>query len=211
MGINRYGVVAVMLNRLGSLGAMKDKRSRGELVLEALDHINADDAANALLDIKPESYRPFNLVLGDFDSLFWLRHDGERVTVQSIGQGVSMLTARELNDRSCPRIQVNLERFRAAPPPKLPKKGNRQDWHHWQEILASQIPLPPVEESLADSDQENPSVNIEPLNGYGTVSSTCLALPSRNQAFGDDRVKPQFLFANGAPHLAHFKRVELGW
>ncbi|MCH8086652.1 MAG: NRDE family protein [Chloroflexi bacterium] len=41
LGINDFGVVAGIMNRRGSLGPKTDKRSRGELVLEALDH--ADD------------------------------------------------------------------------------------------------------------------------------------------------------------------------
>src|ERR1700741_3178665 len=48
MGINDHGVVACILNRHGTLGPMAGKRSRGELVLDALDHADARDAAKAL-------------------------------------------------------------------------------------------------------------------------------------------------------------------
>ena len=53
MGLNDSGVVACILNRHGFLGPAPHKRSRGELVLEALDHADADAAAQALSDVDP--------------------------------------------------------------------------------------------------------------------------------------------------------------
>ena len=47
LGLNDHGVLAVVLNRTGSLGPQAGKRSRGELVLEALDHADAAEAARA--------------------------------------------------------------------------------------------------------------------------------------------------------------------
>jgi len=42
---NDHGVVAAVLNRVGSLGPAPGKRTRGELVLDALDHADAGAAA----------------------------------------------------------------------------------------------------------------------------------------------------------------------
>src|SRR5215470_20330004 len=50
LGLNDWGVAAAILNRHGSLGPSPDQRSRGELVLEALDHAEATAAAEALSD-----------------------------------------------------------------------------------------------------------------------------------------------------------------
>ena len=69
-------MVAAVLNRVGSLGPAAGKRSRGELVLEALDHADAAAAAKALADLDPEAYRPFNLLIADARDAFWLRHAG---------------------------------------------------------------------------------------------------------------------------------------
>ena len=41
LGVNDWGVAAAVLNRHGSLGPASGLRSRGELVLEALDHADA--------------------------------------------------------------------------------------------------------------------------------------------------------------------------
>ncbi len=76
LGVNDDGVVAAVLNRVGSLGPAAGKRSRGELVLEALDHADAAAAAQALVDLDPEAYRPFNLLIADARDAFWLRHAG---------------------------------------------------------------------------------------------------------------------------------------
>src|SRR6266403_1575729 len=65
LGINDWGVAAAVLNRHGSLGPAPDRRSRGELVLEALDHADAAAAARALADLDPAAYRTFNLIVAD--------------------------------------------------------------------------------------------------------------------------------------------------
>src|SRR5437764_11706760 len=48
LGLNDLGVAAAVLNRQGSLGPAPGPRSPGQLVLEALDHADAADAAAAL-------------------------------------------------------------------------------------------------------------------------------------------------------------------
>ena len=75
-GVNDDGLAAAILNRPGTLGPADGKRSRGELVLEALDHAEAKSAAEALVDLDPDAYRPFNLVIADRYDAFWLRHAG---------------------------------------------------------------------------------------------------------------------------------------
>lgn len=75
-GVNDDGLMAAILNRPGTLGPADGKRSRGELVLEALDHAEAKVAAEALTDLDPEAYRPFNLIVADRYDAFWLRHAG---------------------------------------------------------------------------------------------------------------------------------------
>lgn len=76
LGLNDYGLLAGISNREGSLGPAPDKRSRGELVLEALDHSDAKDAANALADVDVNAYRPFNMIVGDNRDVFWLCNRG---------------------------------------------------------------------------------------------------------------------------------------
>ena len=119
MGLNDEGVVAAILNRVGSLGPDDNRRSRGELVLEALDHGDAASAAKAMADINPEAYRTFNLVVLDARDGFWVRHDGgPSVDVKALPAGFSMITAADRNDTRSPRIRDYLPRFVQASRPR---------------------------------------------------------------------------------------------
>lgn len=180
LGINDAGLVAGILNRPGTLGPAEGKRSRGELVLEALDHVDATDAAAALADLAAESYRPFNLLLADNRDAFWLRNDGARIDRFPIPEGVSMLTAHDRNDPRSPRVFRHLADFEAAAAPD-PASA---DWAAWIEILARR--------ALHDPED---GMTIVTERGFGTVSSALIALP----AMGVEDRKPIFLHAEGRP------------
>src|SRR5580704_6127321 len=84
LGVNDWGVAAAILNRHGSLGRAAGRRSRGELVLEALVHLN------------PAAYRSFNLVVADNRDAFWLRHDGAGlIEARPLKEGLSLLAGGE--------------------------------------------------------------------------------------------------------------------
>ncbi len=101
MGLNDTGLFAGILNRHGYLGPAPGKRSRGELVLEALDHADAKDAAGALSDLDPGAYRPFNMVIADNRDAWWLSaaekpwKADQPVRLERIPEGLSMFTAFE--------------------------------------------------------------------------------------------------------------------
>jgi hypothetical protein len=191
LGLNDHGVVACVLNRRHTLGRDPDKRSRGELVLEALDHADAVDAAGALADLAPDSYRGFNLVVADNRDAYWLRNEAGKITVTELPPGISMLTAVDRNDRTHPRVARNLPRFEAAPPPD-PASG---DWSAWTEVLASPAAAEPED-----------AMTILPVRpgGFGTVSSALIALPARPSR----RIRPVFRFAAGRPGEAPYRPVE---
>src|SRR5437868_7328049 len=118
LGLNDWGVAAAVLNRQGSLGPAAGRRSRGELVLEALDHADAVDAAAALSHLDPAAYRSFNLIVADNRDAFWLKHGGDRhVEVHPIAEGLSLIAAGDLNELTTPRLALAQPRFRAAPAP----------------------------------------------------------------------------------------------
>jgi hypothetical protein len=221
LGVNDDGVGAAILNRTGTLGPAAGKRSRGELVLEALDHADAAAAAAALADLDPAAYRPFNLIVADHRDAFWLRHAGALPTFayrtrsgdmrmvepiqlpgaelpqrdagaaidcERIPDGLSMLTARELNDPASERIRDYLGRFREAALPD-PERG---DWDAWIDLLGDR--------AGAEGDPRN-AMTIVTEGDYGTVCSSLVALPAAGL--------PRMWFAAGLPGEARFEAVAL--
>ena len=128
LGLNDHGVVAGILNRHGSLGPAPNQRSRGELVLEALDHADAAAAAEALGAIEPSAYRTFNLMIADNRDAFWLRHADPSgtlpITVTKLKPGLGIIASGDLNDMDLPRLARYRPLFEAATPPD-PDTG---DW-----------------------------------------------------------------------------------
>ena len=192
LGMNDYGLAAAVMNREGTLGPLPGKRSRGELVLEALDHSRAGDAAGTLADRRPAAYRPFNLVVADSRDAYWLRHGGDgEIRVHPIPPGLHMLTAGELDDLGNPRIRANLERFRAAATPE----PERDRWGEWVSLLGSR-------EYPAHAGP-TAAMNLDLRSGFGTLSSSLIALPL-GPGPGTDR---RWLHADGPPHQAPFRPV----
>ena len=193
LGVNDDGLCAGILNRTGALGPAAGKRSRGELVLDALDHADAAAAAMALADIDGAAYRPFNLVVADSEEAFWLRHDGGKAPVfHALPEGLSMFTARERNDFESARIRTHLAAFEAALPPD-PELGA---WDDWAALLARGA-------SDSGGDPEA-AMCIEPVGGFGTVNASLIALPRP----GRPDATPVWLFAAGPPNRHPFESIE---
>jgi Transport and Golgi organisation 2 len=193
LGLNDHGLVAGVMNRPQSLGPAAGKRSRGELVLEALDHADARAAAAALAELDPDAYRPFNLILADNTEAFWIRHAGASIDAAAIPPGLSMLTAHDLNDAAgSRRIGHFLPLFRAAPAPD-PAAG---DWRAWQALLGSR--------SFAPGAGPHDAMTILGENGFATLSSALIALPGPGI-----EAKPVLLFAAGRPDVTPYEAISL--
>jgi hypothetical protein len=199
LGINDAGVVCGILNRLNTLGPAAGLSSRGGLPLLCLAEPTAARAAAALGAIDPASFRPFNLFVVDRLGGFWARAavgDGAaraagRIEVAPLPDGLSMLTAYDLNDPHSPRIRRYLPRFRAAAVPD-PDTG---DWTAWRALLASRE---------ADPDAgPGGAMTVVTETGFGTVSSSMIALPA--EATGGRRIV--WLFAAGRPGEAEFGAI----
>ncbi|SDG56136.1 Transport and Golgi organisation 2 [Limimonas halophila] len=196
LGVNDQGVLAAVLNRHGTLGRMDDKRSRGLLVLDALDHGNARSAAEALGREDPGRYQPFNLVVADRTDAYWLKHAGPdgtetergRIRVEALPSGVSMLTAGNLNDATDPRIRRHLPRFLKAAPPD----PDTDSWDSWTRLLGVRPP-----DHAADPRE---GMAFETDSGFATLCSTLVALPA-------GQAPPVLRFADGPPDRAPFRPI----
>ena len=160
MGVNRHRVVAVVLNRRGTLGPAPGKRSRGELPLLALEHCSAEAAADTIAALDAAQWRSFNMVVADASgAVFFLRGLGAgRPESMLLADGLHMITSRDPDDTTSERVARHLPRFRAAPPP------DADDWSAWRAII--------TDRSSAAAEQ----INVAPRRGYGTVCSSLLAL-----------------------------------
>ncbi len=174
-------------------GPAPGRRSRGELVLEALDHADAVAAAEALSYLDPAAYRTFNLIVADDRDGFWLRHAGGRqIEAHPLKEGLSMIAAGDIDDLGARRLELALPAFRAWPEPE-PEQGN---WTGWQELLGS-TRAPPGEPATA-------AMRFR-TDGYGTVSSALIALP----AHSEPELKPVFRFASWLPQETPWQDIAL--
>jgi len=194
LAMNDDRLVAAVLNRRGSLGPDEQKRSRGELPLEAVDHAEARAAAKALTLLEPTSYRTFNMVIADAREAYWIRSDGEEVSASPIPEGLSMITAYDLNDTvQSKRMRYHLDRFRLAQAPD----PDADDWDVWKALLASKDSEPGATYRGA--------MNVETDFGFGTVSSSLIALPAADRI----GVAAQWFYCPGRPGAADYAAVTL--
>jgi uncharacterized protein with NRDE domain len=196
-GLNDHGVVAGILNRFGTLGPAPGQRSRGELVLEALDHADAEAAAQALADVDPRAYRPFNMIIADNRHAFWLRHADaggrQRLSVRPLAPGLAMIAAGDLNETETPRLRRYRPRFAAAPAPD-PDRG---DWDGWAALLA--------DTETTSHDGPAGAMRFVTERGFATVSSALLALPAAARR----GVKPVFQFRAWQPEASLWQSIPL--
>ncbi len=196
LGVNDHGVVAGILNRQGSLGPSPGQRSRGELVLEALDHVDAQDAADALSALDPAAYRTFNLIIADNRDAFWLRHADPTgtlpVTVKPLPVGLSMIASGDLDDDTT-RIKHYRPLFASLTPPD-PETGN---WMNWEQLL--------VDENYDPGDGQRGAMKFDTGTGFATVSSTIVALPSIEHP----ETKARIRFAGHHPEAVPFHDIKV--
>ena len=196
LALNDDGVCSTILNRPQTLGPAEDKRSRGELPLEAVDHAEAHEAAKALAALDPFSYRSFNLVIADAKNAYWLRSTGQKnssIEIIQIPLGISMITAQGLNNPISARTKKNRPRFQNAPVPD-PETNN---WFAWQVLMATK--------SDERDEEEGAGMNITRMGKFETVSSTLIALPRKNR-FG---IKSKWLFCSGRPDQVPYLPIKL--
>lgn len=192
LGVNDDGVAVAILNRRGSLGTEAGKRSRGDLVLDALDHRSAEAAAAALVRYEGSAFRSFNMAVADREKGFWLRGLGDgAIEAFPLPEGVGMLTAWDLNDTEMSARSAHyLPKFAAAAAPDV--EGG--DWGVWRQLLESTETAPGVSDP-------NGAMTVDTGWGFSTVSRSLVALPREG--------RPRWWFASLHPQETPFAPVEI--
>jgi uncharacterized protein with NRDE domain len=172
LGVNEAGLLVAITNRFGAFFG-GDRRSRGDLVFQALEHDTPRAAAEAIAALDATDYNGFHLILASQDQAQLVWGDGELMSRSELPRGgVSVLTERSLGAaRNQRKRRVKRE----------------------VEALASrgELEVATLEQLLAKRDDGNMDATCVVMDGidYGTRSSTIVGLGEH----------PLLRFADGRP------------
>ncbi|MGM0578444.1 MAG: NRDE family protein [Myxococcota bacterium] len=173
LGMNDAGVVAAVTNRFGP-PPDRSRRSRGELVLRALEEGDAAAAGDAIEALAPTDYNGYHLVVADRRELHVLWSDGARLARFRGHAGVHVVTERSFDaapSLRCVHLEQAVEAWESGPIPGDEDVAS----------LLSRHDQPPLEGICIHAD----------AMGYGTRSSSILRLPRDGDA--------RWLYAGGPP------------
>lgn len=181
MGLTDGGFFVGLTNQRGSANLTRAPRSRGEVVLRALEAGGVEGVERYLAGLDPREYNPFNLLYGDAGVLrvAYARPDSERMRLEDVPPGVHVLPNDVLDCPAMPKV---------ARARKLAEKAAQQPWPEavrtLQVLLADHV-LPERAPELLPEEEGLPEIH-ERLRqyqslcihtpGYGTRSSAIVAL-----------------------------------
>ena len=119
-GVNARGVFAALTNR-PSRDPDPQRRSRGQLVLDALAAGSAQSAADAAARLGADLHNPFNLFVADERDAFAIVYEGTP-RVMTLGPGVHVIGNADPNAREVAKIARTIDRAEAVaagPPAKI--------------------------------------------------------------------------------------------
>lgn len=118
LGVNAHGLFVGITNRFR---AMRDanRRTRGEIVVEALAQKSARDVHLAMRAVDPRAYNGFHLVYADVNDVLATFADGQTLAQVVLGRGMHAITERSFGAGD---DSARLARIRRAWPPKDPTK-----------------------------------------------------------------------------------------
>jgi uncharacterized protein with NRDE domain len=195
MGVTAAGHFVGLTNQRTFAAADPDRRSRGDVVLEALRLDDPGRVSAWLATLRPDDYNPFNLLYGTADDLrVAYAHPGEaRVRIEPVPPGLHVLPNDVLDAPSFPKVDGAMALLAGVPADAL--------FEAMQAALGDTTPPPelPLEPDNAMPAPVRAALHalrvITPI--YGTRSATAVALRPGGVA--------RYLFADGAPGVAPFE------
>ena len=116
LGLNRHGVFACVTNRTGAM-IDPSRKSRGLLVLEALQAFSARGLHAALHELRGDRHNGFHLVYADLSGAFVTWSDGASVQQAELEPGrVHVVTERSFGAGEGERERTVLAAFSRLPP-----------------------------------------------------------------------------------------------
>jgi hypothetical protein len=173
LGLNKAGVFAAITNRWPA-ASHDDRRSRGQLVLDALAHSSAEAAADAVGAYSGDQYNGFHLVMADRDRAELVWGDGQTLRRRQLVPGIHVVTERSL------RPQVETDVVETPMGPVRPMPPTREIDLREEDVLNG--PTEPTTEQLkvlmkrhAPEPFDGPCVHAGEFP-YGTRSSSIVGL-----------------------------------
>jgi hypothetical protein len=190
LGLNDAGLFVGITNRRAP--ADRARRSRGDIVFEALGAGDHQEARARVLALDARAFNPFHLLLADRGGAVIVWADGERLHEQSLAPGIHWITERSFGAGPTRRHDLLAELVSELESGPLP------DPEGWRTILADHRPHHLVGErpSAASVGFDSMCVHAQPFN-YGTRSSTLIQLGRRDDPASLGTVR--FLHAPGRP------------
>ncbi|RIK99531.1 MAG: hypothetical protein DCC71_20345 [Proteobacteria bacterium] len=192
-GVTAYGVFAALTNRPTASPDVA-RRSRGQLVLDALASPTARRAADSLAGLGADLYNPFNLFVADAHDAFAVVYERSPAPI-ALAPGVHVIGNADPNAREVAKIRRTIERA--------------------ESVAAG--PADRIEDGLAAICRSH-EAGDDPLastcvhrGGYGTRSSTLLRLGGRALLHHADGPPCTHPYRNFTPLLAELGApAELG-
>ncbi|KIG12389.1 hypothetical protein DB30_01511 [Enhygromyxa salina] len=190
LGINDAGLFVGITNRRSLAGAGRPRRSRGELVFEALGAATPTEARARVRELGARDYNPFHLLLADRSGARVVWGDGDRLHEVELAPGIHWITERSLGAGVSARHQTLAELAAEL------ASGPAPDIARWRSILADHRPhqRDGAAPGALSVGLDAMCVHARPIN-YGTRSSTLVQLGPAEVA----GVPLRFMYANGRP------------
>lgn len=196
MGLTPGGFFAGLTNQRVYGAADRTKRSRGEVVLEALRAGGRGGVAGArayLEGLDAAAYNPFNLIFGDASAL-WAAYGRDAMRFEPVPPGVHVLPNDVLDSPAFPKVARIRSRLGDLP----------ADWRGLRARLIGVLSDDTPPEALPDDPRSTMSADVRGalhavkvrLPGYGSRSSSLAALVPGGVA--------RYAFADGPPGEAAF-------
>ncbi|HVI73489.1 MAG TPA: NRDE family protein [Anaeromyxobacteraceae bacterium] len=101
IGVSARGVFAGLTNHHATEGGFPDprRRSRGEIVVQALGHARAAEARAAFAVADAARYNPFHLLVADAEAAFLWLYDGAETALIDLGPGLHVVTEQDAEGR----------------------------------------------------------------------------------------------------------------
>jgi uncharacterized protein with NRDE domain len=181
-GVNEFGVFVGITNRF-TPDPDPDARSRGLLVLDALEEDTARTAVRRLMSVDPQKHNPFHMVVADFEGAHLLWSDGKRHRTERLAPGFHIVTERSLRAASTRRPALLEKKLGPLFGPDIPSN------EAWKDVLRTR------------SDDVLEGINIrDESKNYGTRSSSIIRISPRPEEM-------HWLHAEGAPDEVDFDDI----